>query len=280
MEAEGRLIRALKFVYLPVMNWALRYRKTAVGIALVALISASMLFPYIGKEFMPIMDEGSTVIMVEKDSSITLEKSLEMDAPIQKAMMELPEVIGVTSRTGADELRMDPMGLNQTDNFLVTIPQDEWTISLAQFQENLREKLSPFDNVDIAFSQPIDMRVSEMLTGVRSAMAIKLYGDDLAMLDQKAAEIEQVLKNITGAVDIFRTDISGQQYLQIDINQKAVSRYGIHVEDINRLIETAVGGRVATELLENNRRVGILVRYQEKDRSSPEAIKKITGAVT
>ena len=167
------------------------------------------------------------------------------------------------------------MGLNQTDNFLVTIPQEEWTISLQEFQENLREKLSRFEDIDYAFSQPIDMRVSEMLTGVRSAMAIKLYGDDLAMLEQKAIEIEELVNNIDGAVDVFRTDISGQKYLQIDINQKVIARYGIHVEDINALVETAIGGRIATELLENNRRVGILLRYQEKDRGSPAAIKKM-----
>ena len=274
-ETDGRLMRVLKFFYLPVMDAALRFRKTAVTIALIALVATATLFPHIGKEFMPIMDEGSTVILLEKDPSITLEKSLEKDAPIQKAMMELPEVIGVTSRTGADELRMDPMGLNQTDNFLVTVPREEWTISLQQFQENLREKLSRFDDIDYAFSQPIDMRVSEMLTGVRSAMAIKLYGDDLAVLEQKASEIEALVKNIEGAVDVFRTDISGQKYLQIDIDQKVIAKYGIHVEDINALVETAIGGRVVTELLENNRRIGILMRYQEKDRSSPAAIKKM-----
>lgn len=274
-ETDGRLMRVLKSIYLPVMNAALRFRKIAVGLAIVALVATATLFPHIGKEFMPVMDEGNTVILLEKDPSITLEKSLAMDAPIQKAMMELPEVVGVTSRTGADELRMDPMGLNQTDNFLVTIPQDEWTISLQQFQENLREKLSRFDNFDYAFSQPIDMRVSEMLTGVRSAMAIKLYGDDLAVLEQKAVEIEKLVKNISGAVDVFSTDISGQKYLQIDIDQKIIAKYGVHVEDINALVETAIGGRVATELLENNRRIGILMRYQEKDRNSPAAIKKM-----
>ncbi len=274
-ETDGRLMRVLKFFYLPVMDAALRFRKIAVTLALIALVATATLFPQIGKEFMPIMDEGSTVILLEKDPSITLEKSLEMDAPIQKAMMELPEVIGVTSRTGADELRMDPMGLNQTDNFLVTIPREEWTISLQQFQDNLREKLSRFDDIDYAFSQPIDMRVSEMLTGVRSAMAIKLYGDDLAVLEQKASEIEELVKNIEGSVDVFRTDISGQKYLQIDIDQKVIAKYGIHVEDINALVETAIGGRVVTELLENNRRIGILMRYQEKDRSSPAAIKKM-----
>lgn len=274
-KSEGKLMQGLKSIYLPVMDWALNKRKTAVTIALVALFAALSLFPFIGKEFMPIMDEGNTVILIEKDVSITLEKSLEMDAPIQKAMMELPEVIGVTSRTGADELRMDPMGLNQTDNFLVTKPREEWTISLQQFKENLREKLSRFDNIDYAFSQPIDMRVSEMLTGVRSAMAIKLYGDDLKILEQKAIEIEKLVSNVKGAVDVFRGYISGQKYLQIDIHQKVISRYGVNVEDINKLVETAVGGRVITELLENNRRVGVLVRYDKKYRTSADAINKM-----
>lgn len=272
---EGRLMKSLKSVYLPIMNWVLNNTKTALSLAVVILIATMSLFPLIGKEFMPLMDEGSTVILLEKDPSITLEKSLEMDGPIQKAMMELPEVIGVTSRTGADELRMDPMGLNQTDNFLVTKPRDEWTISLAQFQENLRAKLSQFENIDYAFSQPIDMRVSEMLTGVRSAMAIKLYGTDLGVLEEKSIEIEKLVNGVTGAIDVFRGDISGQQYLQIDINQKAISKYGVNVENINKLIEAAVGGMTVSELLENDRRVGIVMRYAEQYRSSPEAIEKM-----
>jgi len=272
---DGRLIRGLKFIYLPVMNWALVYKKISVGLAMIALITTAPLFGKIGKEFMPIMDEGSTVIMIEKNPAITLEKSLAADAAFQKAMMELPQVIGVTSRTGADELRMDPMGLNQTDNFLITKPRNEWGITLPEFHNNLREKLAQFNDVDIAFSQPIDMRVSEMLTGVRSTMAIKLYGDDLAMLNKKADEIEKRLKAIEGSVDIFRTNISGKKYLQIDINQKLISRYGINVEDINSLIESAVAGKIVTEVLENNRPVNVLIRYDEKYRNSEKMINKM-----
>ena len=278
-QQDGRLMRVLKFVYLPVMNWTLNHRKLAVSIAILALIGTGSLFPYIGKEFMPTMDEGNTVILLEKDPGVTLEQSLAMDGPIQKAMMELPEVIGVTSRTGADELRMDPMGLNQTDNFLVTKPREEWTISLQQFQENLRQKLAQFEGIDYAFSQPIDMRVSEMLTGVRSAMAIKLYGDDLAKLEETAIAIENLVNGIDGAIDVVRGDISGQKYLQVDINKAEIARYGVNVEDINRLIESAVGGRVVTEMLENNRRVGIMMRYAEQYRNSPQALEKMLVSI-
>ncbi len=278
-QGDGRLVGMLKALYLPVVRLSLKHKTVSVSLAVAALAGTAFLFPHIGKEFMPVMDEGSTVILLEKDTNITLERSLAMDAPIQKAMMELPEVIGVTSRTGADELRMDPMGLNQTDNFLVTLPREQWTVSLEEFQDALRDKLARFDNIDYAFSQPIEMRVSEMLTGVRSAVAIKLYGDDLDVLDAKAAEIEALVKTVDGAVDTYRTDISGQKYLQVDISQKRISHYGLTVDNVNRLIETAVGGRVVTELLENNRRTGVLVRYDEKYRNSPEAIGRMLVSI-
>jgi len=218
------------------------------------------------------MDEGTTVVIVEKDSNITLADSLAMDNPIQKALMEVPEVTGVVSRTGADELRMDPMGLYQTDNFLITKPREQWTRPVSEFQDDLRSKLQRFEHIQFAFTQPIDMRVSEMLTGVRAAMAIKLYGDDLNTLEHLSAQIEKVLSTIPGAVDIFRSRLSGQNYLQIDMKTDRMALYGINAEDINRVIETAVAGQVMTEVIEGNRRAGILLRFPEAARNSPKAI--------
>ncbi len=271
-EKDGLLLAGLKAVYLPVMRWALRQRGIAVGSAVAALIAAMALFPLIGKEFMPVMDEGTTVVIIEKLPSISLEHSLELDAPMQKAMMELPEVTGVVARTGADELRMDPMDLNQTDNFLITKPREEWTASLEDFQTRLREKLDGFVGIDYAFTQPIDMRVSEMLTGVRAATAIKLYGDSLSVLEEKSKQIEALVNAVPGAVDVFREQLSGQIYLQIEIRPEAIARFGINVEDINRLVEVAVGGQVVTEVIEENLRVGVLLRYPEQARTSPQAI--------
>ena len=271
-EEDGRLLSVLKKLYLPVMRWALRQRKIAVGGAVVALVLALALFPLIGKEFMPIMDEGTTVVIIEKLPSISLERSVALDEPYQKAMMELPEVIGVVSRTGADELRLDPMDLNQTDNFLITKPRSEWSKSLEEFQAQLREKLEGLVGIDYAFTQPIDMRVSEMLTGVRAAMAIKLYGDDLAVLEEKSKQIEELVNKVPGAVDVFREQLSGQIYLQIEIRPEAIARFGISTEAINTLIEVAVGGRVVTEIIEESQRVGVLLRYPEQARTSPQAI--------
>lgn len=271
-EQDGWMVRQLKRLYRPFMLLTLRYRVVALAIALSALVGAGLLFPKIGKEFMPAMDEGTTVVTVEKDSNISLADSLAKDGVIQRAMMSLPEVTGVVSRTGADELRMDPMGLYQTDNFLITRPREEWTRSVAAFQDDLRSKLQKIKNIQFAFTQPIDMRVSEMLTGVRAAMAIKLYGEDLGTLEDLSKQIEKVLSTVPGAVDIFRSRLSGQNYLLIDMKSDAMARYGINAEDINRLIETAVAGQVLTEVIEGNRRAGILLRFPKADRNSLQAI--------
>jgi cobalt-zinc-cadmium resistance protein CzcA len=274
-ESEGRVLTALKRVYLPVMRWALAHRRKAVGAALGALILAVALFPLIGREFMPVMDEGTMVINIEKESNVTLEHSLALDAPMQKAIMEIPEVTGVISRTGADELRLDPMGLYQTDAFLITKPRSEWTISLDEFHKRLREKLARFPGIEYAFSQPIDMRVSEMLTGVRAAVAVKLFGDDLSVLEDKAIQIEAIITRTPGAADVFRGRLSGQKYLEIAMQPRALSRYGISADDVNEVVETAVGGKVVTQVIEGNRRSGVLLRYPEAARSSSAAIRTL-----
>jgi cobalt-zinc-cadmium resistance protein CzcA len=269
---DERLLRTMKRAYLPIMNWALNNRKKAVGGAVAALLFAAALFPFIGKEFMPVMDEGMTVIMIDKSPTVSLERSLLLDEPIQKAMMELPEVIGVVSRTGADELRLDPMDLNQTDNFLITKPRDEWTVSVKEFEAQLRAKLDRFLGMNYSFTQPIDMRVSEMITGVRASIAIKLYGNELSVLEDKSRQIEALVAEVPGAVDVFRDKLSGQTYLQIEIRPETIARYGINAEDINRLVEIAVGGRLATEVIQGNQRIGVLLRYAADARTSPQAI--------
>jgi cobalt-zinc-cadmium resistance protein CzcA len=159
---EDRVLAAIKRVYLPAMRWALAHRKTAVAGALGLLGVAAALFPFIGREFLPTLDEGQTIVNLEKASDISLEASILLDQPIQKAILEIPEVTGMICRSGADELRLDPMGFYQTDCFLQTKPRKEWGYGLDAFQEKLRAKLEPFEaqEVEAGFSQPIDMRVS------------------------------------------------------------------------------------------------------------------------
>ncbi len=274
---EDRVLAAIKRVYLPAMRWALAQRRTAVSGALVLLVVAVALFPFIGREFLPTMDEGQTVVNLEKASDISLESSLAQDAPIQKAVLSIPEVTGTICRSGADELRLDPMGFYQTDCFLQTKPRDEWGYGREEMEANLREKLKPFEEkgVEAGFSQPIDMRVSEMLSGVRADVAVKLFGDDFATLERLSGQIEEIVKRTTGATDVFRARLSGQGYLTVDIQSGRLARYGLNNEDVNDVVETAVGGKVVTEVIEGNRRVGVLVRYPEAARSSPAAIERL-----
>jgi cobalt-zinc-cadmium resistance protein CzcA len=268
------VLTRLKRGYLPLMRWALAHRITAVSAALAALVMALALFPYIGREFLPVMDEGTTVVIIEKSSSVSLERSLAMDQPIHQALMELAPITGVVSRTGADELRLDPMGLYQTDNFIITKPRSEWGMSLAEFHTQLRAKLERFKDwdLDVAFTQPIDMRTSEMLTGVRAAMAIKLFGDDLTLLEEKSRQIEEIVGRVPGAIDIFRGRLAGQNYLRLTIRHPEIARYGIRTEDINQVIETAVGGKVVGDIIEGNRRSPVLLRYPAAARSTPQAL--------
>jgi cobalt-zinc-cadmium resistance protein CzcA len=272
---QSKIFNSLLSSYKPILLWVLDKRVFASSVAFIMLIISGIVFTQIGNEFMPVMDEGSTVVIIEKDPKITLEGSIALDIPFQKAMMEIPEVIGVYSRTGADELRMDPMDLYQTDNFLITKPRSEWKITPAELNNLVREKLKGFENIDVAFTQPIDMRVSEMLTGVRAAMAIKLFGSDIEILEKKSNEIEAVLTKITGAVDVIKTEITGQNYLQINIKHEEVAKYGLNVEDINRMVEVAIAGKVVSEVVRDNRKIPITIRFDEKDRSTFKEISRM-----
>ncbi len=274
---EDRALAAIKRVYLPAMRWALAHRKTAVGGAFLALAVAGALFPFIGREFLPTMDEGQTVVNLEKASDISLEASLAQDAPIQKAVIEIPEVKGMICRSGADELRLDPMGFYQTDCYLLAKTRDERGYGREALEAKLREKLEPFDKkgVESGFSQPIDLRVSEMLSGVRAAVAIKVFGDDFSTLEKLSGQIEEIVKRTSGAADVFRARLSGQGYLTVDIKSDRLARYGLNNEDVNDVVETAVGGKVVTEVIEGSRRVGVLVRYPEPARSSPADIERL-----
>lgn len=272
--SEGNVFqRWLARVYEPMLRFALKRRMLAVGIAVVLLVVSGVIASRTGREFLPYLDEGTLVLQFEKLPSISLEKSMEIDDAIAKKLMELPEIVSVVSRVGSDELRLDPMGLNETDVFLVTTPRDEWTVDgIEGLQEKMRKVIEQFPGVIYGFTQPIDMRVSEMISGVTSAVAIKLLGDDLDTLERKSKEIEALVGRINGAVDVSRTPLRGQMYLSIRMNHAEMSRLGVSVEDVNELVSAAIGGTEPTEVIEGNKRVPVVVRYPEAYRQSASAM--------
>lgn len=268
---EPWLVRKLNAIYAPLLDWALNHSRTLVIGAVAVLVAAGGAYTLLGKTFMPTMDEGDIIMQLEKLPSISLDQSLAMDLRIQKAVMEqVPEVKAVVARTGSDELGLDPMGLNQTDAFLVLKPRKEWRNSDPEWlMDQLREVMKDFPGVVFSFTQPIDMRVSEMLTGVRGALAVKIYGPDLSTLNRLASEVEGVISAVRGAEDTFTVQNDGVQYLQVQVDRLAAGRFGLNVEDIQDRLKTLVEGRTVGIVVEEGRRTAIVIRGNDNLRNNP-----------
>lgn len=273
---DNFVIRGIKRLYAPALRLVLGNFKVAISIAVALLVVSAILGLRIGKEFLPFLDEGTLVVQFEKLPTISLAKSLEIDSRIEAEMLKLPEIKAVVSRVGSDELRLDPMSLNESDVFFVTAPRSEWPEpAMEAIHAKLRGILDQFPGVAYGFTQPIDMRVSEMISGVSSAVAIKLSGDDFEVLDQKAREIESIVSGVEGAVDVQRTPLGGQLYLNIRLKHREMGRLGLSVEQVNALISKAVAGEAVTEIIEGNRRIPVLLRYPGHLRNSAAALKNL-----
>jgi cobalt-zinc-cadmium resistance protein CzcA len=273
---DNFVIRGMKRIYAPALQFVLKHFLLAILVALGLLLVSGILAMRIGKEFLPFLDEGTLVVQFEKLPTISLKKSLEIDSRIEAELLKLPEIEAVVSRVGSDELRLDPMSLNESDVFFVTKPRAEWPEpTMEALHAKLRGILDQFPGVAYGFTQPIDMRVSEMISGVSSAVAIKLSGDDLDMLDSKAREIESIISGVEGAVDVQRTPLGGQLYLNIKLKHREMGQLGLSVEQVNELVSQAVAGEVLTEIIEGNQRIPVLVRYPEHLRNSAAALKNL-----
>jgi cobalt-zinc-cadmium resistance protein CzcA len=265
------LVRRLLRIYDPVLRWSLRREWLVLGIALVLLAGAGALYTRIGKAFMPTMDEGDLIVQLEKLPSINLAESIAIDQRVQRAILEaVPEVGAIVARTGSDELGLDPMGLNQTDSFLVLKPREEWRFATKdELIDAIRVVLERFPGVDYAFTQPIEMRVSEMLTGVRGDLAVKIFGGDQDQLNRTAEAVVGVLENIDGAEDVYTPRNDGAQYLNLVVDRLEAGRLGIDADTLAALLRAHVEGLpIGTVYLEGKRRP-LVARGPESLRTSP-----------
>ncbi len=271
------LVRKSLAIYEPALRWALVNQRKVVVAALAAMVLTAGVYTQIGKTFMPTMDEGNLIIGVEKLPSISLEQSVALDLHLQQAIMaRVPEVKGVVARVGSDELGLDPMGLNQTDTFLVLKPRDQWRKpDKAWLMDELRVVLKDFPGIAYSFTQPIDMRVSEMIIGVRGDVAVKLFGPDLAALNHMSERIEATLKGVNGSEDVYRVMNDGVQYLKIEIDRLAAGRLGFSVDQIENALRTQLEGTVVGTVLEGNRRTPVLLRGADDLRLSPARFAEI-----
>ncbi|MGQ3683661.1 MAG: efflux RND transporter permease subunit [Candidatus Loosdrechtia sp.] len=276
-EIDNRIMRFLKRRYQPLLHKAISRPKITITAAATCFAGSLLFIPFLGSEFIPELDEGAIAINVVRLPSISLTESLENCTFIEKVLMKYPEVETVISKTGRAEIATDPMGQETSDIFVMLKPKKTW--QTAKTKEDLttlmREDLERIPGIQFSFSQPIELRISELVAGVRSDIAVKLFGEDFEVLKPKAKEIERVIASIRGSRDTKTEQVGGLFVVEIRINRSAIARYGINVSDIQEVITTAIGGKVASQVLEGQMRFDLVVRFAEEARSNIEEIRNI-----
>jgi len=260
-------------LYTPLLRWALSRPKTVGAVAVALLALAAVLYGRIGKTFMPTMDEGSIIVQLEKLPSINLDAALAIDTQFQHAVLaRVPELAMGVARAGSDEIGLDPMGLNQTDSFFALKPRETWRFKDKDgIRDAIREVLKDFPGVAFTFNQPIEMRVSELILGVRGDLAVRLYGPDLSVLNQKADEIANALKSIRGSEDVYYVANEGVQYLRAVPNAEALARYGLSVDALSELLRAQIEGVKVGTIQKDGRRFPMTLRAAGAD-ESPEQL--------
>ncbi len=267
---DTRVIAFMKTRYLRLLDLASRRSGATLGTAIGLLFVSFALFPLLGKSFMPTMREGALTPQINRVPSISLDESIRMEMAAMKSISEVAGVRSVVSKLGRGESPADPAGPNESDPIVLLDPDSGRTQE--EIDEDIRQRLSSIPGVQIVLSQPISERVDEMVTGVRSQVAIKVFGDDLAQLKDVSEAVARLLKDVKGSRDIRVERLSGQQALTVEIDRAAIARYGINVSDVQNIIETAIGGKQVTTLYDGERRYAIAVRFPESARSTPSAI--------
>ena len=270
------LVRMSKRLYQPVLNAALKHRRATVIAAGFTVAAALVIFPFIGTEFVPRLEEGSVAILLSRKPSVSLDASLRISGEVERALMEFPEVTEVVTKTGRPEVATDPMGPETSDVIVALAPRDAWRFDSKEDLVNaMRERLEQIPGIGANFTQPIALRVDEMISGVKSQVAAKIYGPDTDVLARLGDEVADVIRSVEGAADVKAEQTTGLGYLQVQIDRGRAARYGLTVGAIQEAVETAVGGKAATEVLEGDRRFAVVARYQEPYRDSPQAIRSI-----
>ncbi|MEX6724938.1 efflux RND transporter permease subunit [Parapedomonas caeni] len=269
---EAWLMRQLLPRYRAALRWALDHVMPVYVSAGVALAVAVGAYLAVGKTFMPTMDEGAVLLQLNKLPSISLDRSVEGDLAVSRALMrQVPEVTGVVARVGSDELGLDPMGLNETDGFLVLKPKEDWRVPDKEWLiERIRAVMAGFPGIDYAFTQPIEMRVSEMLTGSRGDLAVKIFGPDLATLGDLAGKVQTAIAAVPGANEVYTLANDNVQYLSFEIDRLAAGRVGLSIDTVQEELRARLEGTQAGMIVEPGRRTAIVIRGEDRMRTDPD----------
>ncbi|ADO02563.1 cobalt-zinc-cadmium resistance protein [Helicobacter pylori SJM180] len=275
--SETFLTRFLNRIYAPLLEFFVRNPKKVILGAFVFLIASLSLFPFVGKNFMPALDEGDVVLSVETTPSISLDQSRDLMLNIESAIKKhVKEVKSIVARTGSDELGLDLGGLNQTDTFISFIPKKEWSVKTKdELLEKIMDSLKDFKGINFSFTQPIEMRISEMLTGVRGDLAVKIFGDDIGELNKLSFQIAQVLKGIKGSSEVLTTLNEGVNYLYVTPNKESMADVGISSDEFSKFLKSALEGLIVDVIPTGISRTPVMIRQESDFASSITKIKSL-----
>ncbi|WRA37316.1 efflux RND transporter permease subunit [Helicobacter pylori] len=275
--SETFLTRFLNKIYAPLLEFFVHNPKKVILGAFVFLIASLSLFPFVGKNFMPALDEGDVVLSVETTPSISLDQSKDLMLNIESAIKKhVKEVKSIVARTGSDELGLDLGGLNQTDTFISFIPKKEWSVKTKdELLEKIMDSLKDFKGINFSFTQPIEMRISEMLTGVRGDLAVKIFGDDISELNKLSFQIAQALKGIKGSSEVLTTLNEGVNYLYVTPNKESMADVGITSDEFSKFLKSALEGLIVDVIPTGISRTPVMIRQESDFASSITKIKSL-----
>ncbi|HPF28110.1 MAG TPA: CusA/CzcA family heavy metal efflux RND transporter, partial [Steroidobacteraceae bacterium] len=267
------LMRKLTPPFMRLLDWSMVHSKVVLGVAAAGVVAALVAFPFLGKSFIPTLDEGDVLVQIAKLPSISLEDSARIDLDVQREIFRTtPEVKNIIARLGSDELGLDPMSLNDTDTFLELKPASEWRGSKDEIIASLREVGASFPGLAFGFTQPIEMRVSEMLTGTRGDVAVKIFGPELDELNRLALAIQAALQDIGGAEDVMYLANDSMQYVRVDLDRTVLGATSGNAENVQRELRALVEGERIGSVLTGGRRVPLMIRGSDDYRQSIESI--------
>jgi cobalt-zinc-cadmium resistance protein CzcA len=277
VEKESFIMKYAKNTYFPLLRWSLKKKYAVLSIAVALFIFTIYLLPKLGTEFIPVMDEGAFDMDVQLLPEVSLEKSLEINKQVAQILMKFPELKMVISRTGQTGVSVEARGIDKTGFTGIFIPRDEWKTAKdnEEMVNMMRDSLAPIPGIVFSFSQPIQCRIDELVAGTKAQLIIKLFGDDIDVLKEKADEISKVVSGIKGATDVVVERVAGQPYLSINVDREKISRFGLNVSDVLKVMEITVGGMTSTQLYEENKSFDVVVRFPEENRNSVEKVGNI-----
>ncbi len=272
-----RLMRFLTKIYEPSIRWALRSKKIIVSGALVILALSFYIFSTMGAEFVPTLDEGDFVIQPVLKTGTSLKKTVETTTKIEKIIKQFPEVKQVVSRIGAAEVPTDPMAMEESDVIITLKPKSEWTTAKTkdELADKFKEALAVIPNMEVEFTQPIEMRFNELISGVRSDIAIKVYGENLDVLNKKANEIKRVIAKVQGAADITVEKTAGLPQMSVKFDRKKLARYGLNIADLTEIISMGFAGHIVGSIFEGEKKFDLVLRLDKENRKNLDNLKNL-----